>query len=794
MDKIKIRAKLKPITEFLNAKLSQRIVYWVFLSIIVIEVIILVPSVLRREQELLRYLRSLSTAQTLGLLDSQDFSRLSGEALLDRLAAIEGNEIVLGGSLYQQSGEIIGSFGEPPQLTLQDSQQGWRDARYRRWQDRYDAPWDMSPLDGQYVLIVRHDATWVRQEFFGFIGRIAGLVVIISVFVTGATLFVLRRILIKPILQLRQDLLKAGIAIRDDCDTCSLTFQSLHAMRNDELGDVIAAFDQMFGQITDAIATRKQSENRFRTLVEQAVEAFFVLDHTGRIIDINQNACDSLGYSRKELLELTLPDVQPTLTLEDFEHLWQCLRPNQPHTLEGNHQRKNGRIFPVEIRLGLIDTDQSRYILALARDITDRKASQQAMARLAEIGELAAMIVHEVRSPLTTVLMGLHSFQTLNLSERARMRLNLALEESDRLQSLLNEILLYARQQTLDLQSLDLNQLVLDVDASLLDHPTLCDRHLNLVLPPQPLIIQGDRGKLKQVLINLVTNACEACHQGDEVTWKVKLGDQQQVLITVHNGGEPIPPEILPKLTQPFFTTKSSGNGLGLAITKRIIEAHQGTLQITSSRQSGTLVIVTLPRFPQTEAVGPMDIPFSLAPSDPSGLSAAHRSTMGVHPRGLLMSLYTSEELQVIATAPMFTGLAVAMVDMGIVSTAIEATALSKQIAGAADQYPSNSVIQAAFSEEAFQNNQVKRAKPDIQPEDVKSGAVVDQAIAAINAAIAVIESKATAEAVTEYKQFIYDCGKAVAEAVGSGLFGTGKKVSAEEAAALEKLKTALGI
>jgi hypothetical protein len=158
------------------------------------------------------------------------------------------------------------------------------------------------------------------------------------------------------------------------------------------------------------------------------------------------------------------------------------------------------------------------------------------------------------------------------------------------------------------------------------------------------------------------------------------------------------------------------------------------------------------------------------------------------------MSDYTPEELQTIVKAPMFTGLAVAMVDMGIVSTAIEATAMSKQIAGAADKYPDNSVIQAAFSEETFKSGKVKMDKPDVKPGDTKSGAVIDQAIEAINAAIAAIQDKATAEEVAEYKQFIYDCGQAVAEAAGSGLFGSGKKVSAEEAAALDKLKAAMAL
>ncbi|MGB5974392.1 MAG: hypothetical protein WBG38_13800, partial [Nodosilinea sp.] len=156
---------------------------------------------------------------------------------------------------------------------------------------------------------------------------------------------------------------------------------------------------------------------------------------------------------------------------------------------------------------------------------------------------------------------------------------------------------------------------------------------------------------------------------------------------------------------------------------------------------------------------------------------------------------YTPTELQTLVKAPMMTGLSVAMVDMGIVSTAIEAAAMSKQIAGAAQKYPTNSVIQAAFSEETLKSGDVKFDKPDVKPEDVKSGAMIDQAIGDINAALALVAGKASEAEVAEYKQFIYNCGAAVAEAAGKGLFGTGStKVSEAEAAALSKFKTALGI
>ncbi len=159
------------------------------------------------------------------------------------------------------------------------------------------------------------------------------------------------------------------------------------------------------------------------------------------------------------------------------------------------------------------------------------------------------------------------------------------------------------------------------------------------------------------------------------------------------------------------------------------------------------------------------------------------------------MSNYTIEELQTLVKAPMMTGLSVAMVDMGIVSTAIEAAAMSKQLAGAAEKYPDNSIIQAAFSEDTMKSGQLKLDKPDIKPEDVKSGAMIDSAIADISAALTLVEGKASAEEVAEYKQFIYDCGAAVAAAAGEGLFGTGSnKVSAAEAAALAKFKLPLGL
>jgi hypothetical protein len=159
------------------------------------------------------------------------------------------------------------------------------------------------------------------------------------------------------------------------------------------------------------------------------------------------------------------------------------------------------------------------------------------------------------------------------------------------------------------------------------------------------------------------------------------------------------------------------------------------------------------------------------------------------------MTAYTPQELHVIAEAPMVVGMAVAFVDMGVISTAIEAIALSKQLTTVAQKYPSNSIIQSVFSEEVLKNTPGILKKPDIKPEDVKSEILIDKAITAAKAAIGTVEGKATSEEISQYKEFLYDCAEAVAKAAGSGLFGTGStKVSDTEAVALARLKAALTV
>lgn len=216
--------------------------------------------------------------------------------------------------------------------------------------------------------------------------------------------------------------------------------------------------------------------------------------------------------------------------------------------------------------------------------------------RLAAIGEFAACIIHEIRNPFTTMKMGLNFFQKLDLSAPAKERLSLAIDEANRLERLLKEILLYAKPQTLQLEKIDINELISEMLPSLQDMPEAVERKIEFSPVITAARVECDKDKLKQVLINLVRNAFEAVAQGDTVRLQVDSNvNLNQVCINVHNGGEPIPPDILRKLTQPFYSTKYSGTGLGLAISKRIVEVYSGHMLIQSNAAEGTTISVRLP-------------------------------------------------------------------------------------------------------------------------------------------------------------------------------------------------------
>ena len=272
---------------FSISRLTRRIVFWVFISVILIETLIFIPSYNQKEKELLEQMKDISVAQVVFAMRIVG-PDASNEELYAHIKQLHDGKIVVGGALYTSEGQKIGSFGEMPELPISNVNPASMTFLLNQDGSRYDIACSPVELQRDYRLILRHDSSSVQQELFSFFLRIAGLVLIISLVVTVGTWLPLRWIVVNPVLNLRNDLIRAGEALSQDQQTPE--FYSANIQRNDELGEVIGAFRQMYRQISEAIDKRKRAEAALQQSFQQ-VEAYSrVLNNElekGREIQIN---------------------------------------------------------------------------------------------------------------------------------------------------------------------------------------------------------------------------------------------------------------------------------------------------------------------------------------------------------------------------------------------------------------------------------------------------------------------------------------------------------------------------
>jgi len=262
---------LKAPLRLFRSPLSQRIILGMFVSLVAIEAILLVPSVQRRRVELLDQMEEVSTGKVRWIVTT--YPAAEGEELVQHLQQLQSDPMlqnILGGAVYDAQGRRVGEFGEAPAMTLIDAQQQRRQLVTTAVGRRYDIAWSttaigegmLPDLTSNHWLVLRHDADGTQRALLFYILRIAGLVLLIAAFITLVMMVLLGRQLITPILTLRRDLALAGESVTSD--QAPPEFASLHHSRQDELGEVIATFQQMYGQINQAIGDRKQAEAELR--------------------------------------------------------------------------------------------------------------------------------------------------------------------------------------------------------------------------------------------------------------------------------------------------------------------------------------------------------------------------------------------------------------------------------------------------------------------------------------------------------------------------------------------------
>ncbi|MCK9419630.1 MAG: PAS domain S-box protein [Nitrospirae bacterium] len=383
---------------------------------------------------------------------------------------------------------------------------------------------------------------------------------------------------------------------------------------HDEFGELAIGFNVMAGSLKEQVKKIEESEIRYRLLFESAGDAIFILDAegdaAGAIVAANQAAVAMHGYSHDELLALNIRDLDaPEDAARVPERLLRMFNGEWIKT-EINHIKKDGTVFPVEISAGLLEFGNHRYILALDRDITERKQMEQALQRTEQIkcaGELATGLAHEIKNPLAGIKVSIevlsHSLEK-NLPEEDKDLLAKVIDEIKRIESLIKGLLNFARPPLPQFVKTDVNA-VLDSVASLVlqNQPrtpgaaTAIDlvRDLDGNLPE----ISADPMQLRQVFMNLLLNAVDAMKNGGNLGIKTRFDAMtQSVRVELSDTGRGIDAAVMGKLFQPFFTTKSKGTGLGLAISKRLVEDHGGKIGIEQNAAGGATFIITLPAAP----------------------------------------------------------------------------------------------------------------------------------------------------------------------------------------------------
>ena len=359
----------------------------------------------------------------------------------------------------------------------------------------------------------------------------------------------------------------------------------------------------------------RTSEARFRAIIEQATDAFFLTAGDGRILEVNRRSCELFGYGREELLRLSMEALAPE-TARRHPALLEELVARGHLEFETMARNKDGEQIPIEVRVGLTEEAGEERIVALVRDIAQRRRDEEETRRLqAELthalrlgtmGEMATGFAHELNQPLAAIA---------NYAVGCRRRIeqgetNLAVlvpalvriaEEAQRAGEIIRRIRGFVSKRPPTVTDVDLAE-VAGTSVSLIENEA---RHARIALvvdlPSQLPRALGDAVSIQQVLINLIRNAVEAVAERDAPDSSARRVLISAVLqgraieVTVADTGRGIPPEVRDRLFEPFFTTKATGTGMGLSICRTIIEALGGRITVDSTEGEGTRFSFTLP-------------------------------------------------------------------------------------------------------------------------------------------------------------------------------------------------------
>jgi PAS domain S-box-containing protein len=414
----------------------------------------------------------------------------------------------------------------------------------------------------------------------------------------------------------------------------TLTFETVHRRKDGTAFPVEIrshAFEQAGRQfylalvrdITDRKRAEEElqaTETRFRTLVEFAADAFMLHAGDATVLDVNLQACANLGYSREELIGMKPADFDVGLDRAALQGVSERIGAGEIVAIESHHRRKDGTVFPVELRLRQIPEGGKRLTISLARDITERRRVEEERERLRRLeaelarvnrvttmGELTASIAHEVNQPLGAMVANAAACQRWlaadpPLTEKAQRALKSIAADGQRASAVIGRIRALMKRQVSRKDTLDIGKAIREVielaHEQMRRHDVVLQTRLAAGLAP----VQGDKVQLQQVLLNLIANAIEAMSAVADrprvLAIECAADGPHAVAVEVRDAGTGLQPEHAERLFEAFYTTKEHGMGIGLAISRSIVEAHGGRLSAAPNTPHGAVFRFSLPVSP----------------------------------------------------------------------------------------------------------------------------------------------------------------------------------------------------
>ncbi len=349
-----------------------------------------------------------------------------------------------------------------------------------------------------------------------------------------------------------------------------------------------------------ALALATSRADRLDAILNTTVDAIIVIDERGTIESFNSGAEALFGYRQAEVLGRNVSMLMPSPDRERHDSYLERYRDTGRASIIGrgrqvSGRRRDGREFPLHLSVGEMWLDGERKFTGILHDLSQRVAIEQQLreqAALARLGEMAAVIAHEVKNPLAAIRGAIQVIGQRVPTSTDRSVIAEIVARIDLLDRLMKEMLLFARPPVARPVPTDIAGLVVATADLLAQDPLMRDIRVEVAGSAPP--IKADAHMLQIVFQNLLLNSAQSMSGRGRIDVLVNV-DGSSCHVSVSDQGPGIPPDIRERIFTPFFTTKARGSGLGLPTAKRLIEAHAGEMRVECPPDGGTTFHITLP-------------------------------------------------------------------------------------------------------------------------------------------------------------------------------------------------------